>query len=103
MANVSILILTLNEEVNVGKCLASVKWSDDVVVLDSLSTDRTVEIAKSMGATVVPRKFDNWAAHQNWAMTNIPFRNKWTFYLDADEIMTDELRDEVLAIANDAG
>ena len=102
MANVSILILTLNEEINVGKCLASVKWSDDVVVLDSLSKDRTVEISNEMSARVVSRKFDNWAAHQNWAMTNIPFKNPWVFYLDADEIMTDELRDEVLAIANDA-
>jgi glycosyltransferase involved in cell wall biosynthesis len=100
---VSILILTLNEEVNLPGCLASVAWSDDVVVLDSGSQDRTAEVAAGAGARVVERRFDNWAAHQNWAMENIPFRNPWVFYLDADERMTPDLRDEVRAIAGDAG
>ena len=96
---ISILILTLNEENNLPACLASVSWSDDVVVLDSFSADRTVEIAQKAGAKVIQRRFDNWAAHQNWANENIPFKNKWVFYLDADERMTPELREEVLAIA----
>ena len=96
---ISILILTLNEEVNLPRCLESLKWSDDVVVLDSLSTDRTVEIARAAGARVVQRRFDNWAAHQNWAMKNISFKNPWVFYLDADECMTDELVKEIKTIA----
>lgn len=96
---ISILILTLNEENNLPDCLESVRWSDDVVVFDSYSSDRTVEIAARSGARVVQRKFDNWAAHQNWANENIPFKNKWVFYLDADERMTPELRDELAAIA----
>lgn len=97
---ISILILTLNEEVNIPSCLKSVEWSDDVVVFDSFSKDRTVEVAQSLGARVVQRKFDNWAAHQNWAMKEIPFKHPWVFYLDADEQMTPELRDEILAIAS---
>jgi glycosyltransferase involved in cell wall biosynthesis len=96
---ISILILTLNEEQNLRACLESVRWSDDVVVLDSFSSDGTVEIAKAFGARVIQRKFDNWAAHQNWAMENIEFKHPWVFYLDADERMTEELRSEIAAIA----
>ena len=98
--SISILILTLNEELNLPICLESVKWCDDIVVLDSLSTDRTVEIAKGSGSRVVQRKFDNWASHQNWAMENIPFKHEWVFYLDADERMTDDLRAEISAIGS---
>src|SRR5256885_2600677 len=65
---VSVLILTLNEEINVGECLSSLAWCDDVVVLDSLSTDRTRAIAEERGARAVTRPFDNWSAHQNWAV-----------------------------------
>ncbi len=98
---VSILILTLNEEENLPACLDAVAWCDDVVVFDSLSQDRTPEIARERGARLVERKFDNWAAHQNWAMENIDFKHDWVFYLDADERMTDELRQEILAVARD--
>jgi glycosyltransferase involved in cell wall biosynthesis len=96
---ISILILTLNEAANLPDCLESVKWSDDIVVLDSFSTDRTVQIASSLGAQVVQRKFDNWAAHQNWAMNHIHFKYEWVFYLDADERMTNALREEIMDIA----
>jgi glycosyltransferase involved in cell wall biosynthesis len=99
---ISVLILTLNEEVNLPLCLDSVKWSDDVVVLDSFSTDRTAEIAKLREARVVQRKFDNWAAHQNWANESIPFKHDWVFYLDADERMSDELEKEIHAIAGNS-
>lgn len=99
--NISVLILTLNEEANLPKCLDTIKWSDDIVVLDSCSTDNTCEIAKSFGARVIQRPFDNWASHQNWAMENIPFRHEWVFYLDADERMTDSLREEILTIVSD--
>ncbi|MBI5722849.1 MAG: glycosyltransferase family 2 protein [Planctomycetes bacterium] len=96
---ISILILTLDEEQNLPRCLDSVRWSDDIVVLDSFSIDRTVEIASKAGARVVQRKFDNWSAHQNWAVQNIQFRHPWVYYSDADEIVTPQLRDEMLAEA----
>lgn len=96
---VSILILTLNEQVNIEQCLASVSWSDDVIVLDSFSSDRTTDLARDCGARIVQRKFDNWATHQNWAMENIQFKHDWVFYLDADERMTPELRAEIDSIA----
>jgi glycosyltransferase involved in cell wall biosynthesis len=97
--SVSILILTLNEETNIAACLKSLDWSDDIVVLDSLSSDRTVEIARAHGARVVERPFDNWSAHQNWAVRNIDFRHPWVLYLDADERCPEDLRDEVLRCA----
>ncbi|HTC21201.1 MAG TPA: glycosyltransferase family 2 protein [bacterium] len=97
---ISILILTLNEENNMPDCLASVAWSDDIVVLDSGSRDKTIPLAKKQGARIAKRPFDNWAAHQNWAIENVRFKNPWVFYLDADERMTPELKDEILAIAN---
>ncbi len=99
---VSILVLTLNEASNVEACLQSVAGFDDVTVLDSRSTDGTQDIARRMGAKVVERPFDNWAAHQNWAMEHVPFRHPWVFYLDADERMTPELQAEILGIARDA-
>lgn len=88
---ISVLILTRNEEQNLPSCLASVAWSDDIHVFDSLSTDRTVEIANTFGAHVTQRRFDNWAAHQNWALSHIPFKHPWVFYLDADERPTENL------------
>jgi glycosyltransferase involved in cell wall biosynthesis len=90
----------LNEEVNLPRCLDFLKWSDDIVVLDSFSTDRTVEIAKAAGVRVVQRKFDNWAAHQNWAVQNIPFKHPWVYYSDADEVVTPELRKEMLDVVS---
>lgn len=99
--NVSVLILTLNEDRNLPSCLASLQWCDDIVVLDSFSTDRTVEIANSSGARVVQRHFDNWAAHQNWAVQNISFKHPWVYYSDADEIVPSELRDEMFSVTGD--
>ena len=83
--SVSVLILTLNEEINISACLESVAWSDDVVVFDSFSTDRTVEIAKAKGARVEQRRFDDWSSHQNWAVTHIAFKHPLVLYFDADE------------------
>ncbi|HEY1685032.1 MAG TPA: glycosyltransferase family 2 protein [Tepidisphaeraceae bacterium] len=91
----SVLVLTLNEELNLERCLQSVQWSDDIVVFDSFSTDRTIEIAQKYGARIVQRKFDNWSAHQNWAVSNIPFKYPWVYYSDADEVVSDELAAEI--------
>jgi glycosyltransferase involved in cell wall biosynthesis len=96
---ISVLILTLNEQSNLSRCLESLRWSDDLVVLDSLSNDRTVEIAENAGARIFQRRFDDWAAHQNWALDNIKFKHPWVYYSDADEVVTTELRDELLQAA----
>jgi glycosyltransferase involved in cell wall biosynthesis len=95
--SISILVLTLNEEANVAGCLESVAWSDDVVVLDSFSTDRTVEIAGAHGARVLQRPFDNYAGQRNFGLQDIKYRNPWVLMLDADERVPAELSEEMLA------
>jgi glycosyltransferase involved in cell wall biosynthesis len=100
---ISILVLTLNEENNLPSCLDTVKWSDDIHVLDSYSSDRTVEIARSYGARVWSRKFDSFAQHQNWALANITFKHPWVFYLDADERVTPELAKAARKAVEDPG
>ncbi|HEU4684710.1 MAG TPA: glycosyltransferase family 2 protein [Nitrospira sp.] len=98
--SLSVLILTLNEEANLPNCLASLAWCDDIVVLDSYSTDRTVQIATAAGARVVQRHFDSWDRHQNWAMEHIAFKHPWVYYTDADEVVPEDLRQEMLSIVS---
>ena len=90
----SILILTGNEELNIRECLESVSWCDDVWVLDCGSKDRTVEIAKEMGANVITRPFDNFGNQRNYGIDNCKWKHEWVFDLDADERFTPELRAE---------
>ncbi len=95
---ISVLILTLNEEANLAACLESVKWSDDVVVVDSFSSDRTVEIARAAGARVVQRAFDNFAAQRNFGLREGGLRHPWVLHLDADERVTPELHQNLLEV-----
>jgi glycosyltransferase involved in cell wall biosynthesis len=92
---VSVLILTLDEEVNLPGCLASVAWSDDIVVFDSFSSDRTVEIARAAGARVVQRAFDDYAAQRNAALTQVPYKHPWVLMVDADERWPREMYEEM--------
>ena len=94
-APVSVLIPTLNEEKNLPECLDSVGWADEVFVVDSYSTDRTLEIARAAGATVVQHAFESYSAQKNWALEQLPFRNDWVLIVDADERVTSELRCEI--------
>ncbi len=91
----SVLILTLNEERNLPRCLASIKWCDDVVVLDSGSTDRTLQIAMEAGAKVLERPFDNYASQRNYGLNEIAYVYPWVLMLDADEACTDALHGEI--------
>jgi len=98
----SVLILTKNEEQRLPGCLRSVESCDDVVVLDSGSTDRTVEIARAAGARVLVHPFRNFAQQRNHGMEAGQFRHPWVFHLDADEEMTPELIAECAALPSDA-
>jgi glycosyltransferase involved in cell wall biosynthesis len=92
---ISILILTYNEEKNIKQCLESLKdFSDDIYILDSYSDDKTVEFTKSYlnDGNILYRKFDNYSNQRNWALRNIKFKNEWLLMLDADEILTDEVK-----------
>src|SRR5690349_22231261 len=88
---VSVVVLTVNEEVNIADCLRSCAWSDDVHVVDSGSTDRTCGIAREMGATVHVHPFESFGLQRNWAIDHIRHKHDWVFHLDADERFTPEL------------
>jgi glycosyltransferase involved in cell wall biosynthesis len=93
-APISVLILTKNEEQDLPGCLQSVIWSDDVHVLDSMSTDATVAIAQCADATVTQRAFDGYASQRN-AGLRLPFRHAWVLVVDADERIPSLLAEEM--------
>lgn len=95
----SVVILTLNEERNLPGCLAGLAGCDDIVVLDSGSTDATADLARAAGARVFVNPFENFAQQRNHAQRQIPFRHPWVLHLDADEQMTPELTAECRAAA----
>lgn len=93
---VSVLIPAKNEEANLPACLASVARADEVFVVDSQSSDRSIEIAESHGAQVVQFHFNGrWPKKKNWSLENLPFRNEWVLIVDCDERITPELWQEI--------
>src|SRR5437870_13096926 len=92
---ISVIILTHNEETNIARCLDSVSWSDDILVVDSFSEDRTVEISKRHGARVIQRAFEDFSSQRNFASEQGNLKHVWVLHLDADEIFTRELRAEL--------
>ena len=95
---VSAVVLTFNEEINIGRCLAALDWCDDIVVVDSDSTDRTLEICAEHGVRVVQNPFVDFATQRNFALTDVPLKHDWVLHLDADEEATPAFRDAVLAL-----
>jgi glycosyltransferase involved in cell wall biosynthesis len=94
----SLIVLTYNEEVNLGQCLESVAGlAGQIFVVDSFSTDGTVEVAGRFGAHLVQRPFINQAEQFNWALDNLPLKTPWILRLDADEYLTPELKEELQA------
>ena len=99
MIDVTVVILTKNEEINLPDCINSLSgFAKRVVVVDSFSTDKTEEIAKELGADFYQNKFVNYATQFNWALDNTSINTKWTFRLDADERLTPELCKELETI-----
>ena len=93
---VSVLIPAKNEEANLPACLASVARADEVFVVDSQSSDKSIEISESLGAKVVQFEFKGgWPKKKNWSLENLPFRNEWVLIVDCDERITPELWDEI--------
>jgi glycosyltransferase involved in cell wall biosynthesis len=93
--NLSVLILTKDEEANLPISLKSIEWCDDIVVLDSGSKDNTERISRDAGARFYERDFDNYANQRNYGLQEIEYKNKWVLMLDADEVVTAELLEEI--------
>ncbi|MEY2502635.1 MAG: hypothetical protein QOI07_2969 [Verrucomicrobiota bacterium] len=101
---VSVIIPVRQEAGNLPRCLESVKWADEIFVVDSHSTDTTSEIAAGRGAKVVQFEFNGtWPKKKNWALENLPFRNDWVFILDADEVLPPEAEHEFAKAIAEAG
>lgn len=96
MQKISVYILTYNEAEKIAAAVSSVLWADEVVVIDSFSTDRTPEIATSLGARVVQVPFNGFGELRNRAIEACKF--DWIFSLDSDERCTEKVRDEILGI-----
>jgi glycosyltransferase involved in cell wall biosynthesis len=93
---VSVLIPAKNEELNLPACLESVKQADEIFVVDSQSSDRSIELAEFHGAKVVQFHFNGgWPKKKNWSLENLPFRNEWVLIVDCDERITPELWAEI--------
>ncbi|MBD1833245.1 MULTISPECIES: glycosyltransferase family 2 protein [Cyanophyceae] len=92
----SIYILTYNEELDIAACIESALLSDDVVVVDSYSSDRTVEIANRYDIRVVQHRFESHGRQRTWMLEEVPAKHDWIYILEADERMTPELFQECL-------
>ncbi len=90
---ITIAVMAKNEEKRLPACLESVRWADEILILDDESTDRTVQIAESFGARVIKRKLDVEGRHRNFLYAHA--KNEWVLSLDADEHVTPELAKEI--------
>lgn len=94
MAGISVIIIAFNEEPNIRRCIASVQeLASEIVVVDSMSTDRTAEICRDLGCHVVQREFDGYGTQKQFAVDQAS--HNWVFSIDADEVVTPELQEEI--------
>ncbi|HDL18857.1 MAG TPA: glycosyltransferase family 2 protein [Bacteroidetes bacterium] len=99
MATVSVLIITLNEEKNIRRCLESVKWADEMILIDAQSSDRTVEIAREYTDKIFIRKWEGFGGAKNFA--NRQASSDWLFWIDADEEVSPALAEEIKQTLDD--
>ena len=98
---ITVIVLTFNEEKNIKRCLESVKnWATEIIVLDSGSTDATLDIVKFYTTKIYTHPFENYAAQRNWAFANLPIAEDWIMNIDADHELTNEIKAELLSYFN---
>lgn len=94
MPELSVVVIAKNEEKNIGDCLSSVGWADEIVVVDAGSTDKTIALAKKFTKKVFVQPWSGYGAARNFGVKKAT--NDWVFWMDADERMTPELQNEIL-------
>ncbi|MGB9706544.1 MAG: glycosyltransferase family 2 protein [Microgenomates group bacterium] len=94
--DITAVVLAKNEEENLPRCLKSLNWVKEIILIDDYSTDKTVEIAKSFGAKVYQRKLDNFQEQRNWALKKV--KTSWVLMVDPDEEVSAEMRQEILEV-----
>ena len=98
MARLSVIVITYNEEKNIERCLRSVQWADEVIVVDSFSTDRTIEIAKSFTNNIIRYAYDGDIPQRERGFAAA--KGDWLLYIDGDEEVSEELKNEILSVIN---
>ena len=92
----TVIILTYNESINILNSINSVlHWSDEIIILDSFSTDDTINKIDNLNIKIYKRKFDNYSNQRNFAINELDIKNNWILFLDADEYLTEELKNEI--------
>src|SRR3990167_9149717 len=95
----TVIILTFNEEKNFESCLESVyDWAKEIFIVDSFSTDKTLEIAKKYTDKIYQHPFEDYSKQRNWALNNLLIKTEWVFNLDADIRVSEELQKELVKI-----
>ena len=98
MTKLTAIIPTENEQHNILEAIKSVNFCDEIMIIDSFSTDETIKLAEPLADTILQREYQNSASQKNWAIPQA--KNKWILLLDADERATPELKEEVISIIN---
>ena len=103
MNDITAIILTKNEELNIRRCIESITGlADRIVVVDSGSTDKTIEIARELGAEIYQHEpFEHYARQFNWALDHVNIKTRWIYRIDADEVVTPELKTEIIKACQD--
>lgn len=92
-AEITTVVLTKNEEERLPKCLASLSWVDQILLIDDFSSDETIKIAKDFGAKVCQKRLEDFQSQRNWALKKV--KTPWVLFIDADEEVTNDLRKEI--------
>ncbi|MFQ3297549.1 MAG: glycosyltransferase involved in cell wall biosynthesis [Patiriisocius sp.] len=99
MTKISAIIPTLNEEIHIADAIKSVSFADEIIVIDSFSADKTIEIAEKLNVKIIKRKFDDFSSQKNFAIEQAKY--DWIFILDADERVTKEVKEEIVSAVKD--
>ena len=99
MTKISAIIPTLNEEIHIAEAIKSVSFADEIIVIDSFSEDKTIEIAEKLNVKIIKRKFDDFSSQKNFAIKQAT--HNWIYILDADERVTKEVKKEIVSAVKD--
>ena len=100
MKKISAIIPTLNEEIHIENAIKSVSFADEIIIIDSYSTDKTLELAKKYDVNIIQRKFDDFSTQKNFAIDKA--KHDWIYILDADERVTPAVKNEILEAINNS-
>ena len=99
MTKISAIIPTLNEEIHIADAIKSVSFADEIIIIDSFSADKTIEIAEKLNVKIIKRKFDDFSSQKNFAIKQAI--HNWIYILDADERVTKEVKGEIVSAVKD--